>query len=162
MEENLSLLDTVPGWKIVLAHYAQDPTPDLSSQQQNAEAVPAEQPPSSVTAKHNCKNEDTNCVHGTDNASEKDNTGNELAEKSSLWNERLTLTLDPDNNERLYEELPVEDISLAHGMLIALGLIDCDVISRDKGLGYRITKLGKNVLANREIMLGLEDHEAAA
>lgn len=42
--------------------------------------------------------------------------------------------------------VPAEDLSRIHGRLIAEGLLQCDVLGRDEGMGYRLTRDARRAL----------------
>lgn len=47
-------------------------------------------------------------------------------------------------------EVPTEELSLIHGQLIALDLIEFDIPDRHSGLMYKLTSLGKQMLRRWE------------
>lgn len=49
-----------------------------------------------------------------------------------------------------FQELPPEDLSLAHGELIALGWLTFQLGDRNNGLAYRLTPEGRQVLQRLE------------
>jgi hypothetical protein len=112
MEDQLFLLTSVPGWKIVLGHYAEEA--DSTSTLQT-ESTPG---------------------------------------RIKNWSTRRQLAISPEGEDEpsTLDELSEQENSQAHGMLIALDLLEIDLVNRQDGLGYRLTSLGKKLLQNPNLV----------
>jgi hypothetical protein len=115
MEDQLSLLNSVPGWQFVLAHYARS----------DASAI-----------------------------SQTENPDNTAQPKQKNWLNRYETFSNSaaDELEERYSQLTDQQISQAHGILIALGYLEFDLVNRSAGIGYSLTYSGKKLLANPHLL----------
>lgn len=82
----------------------------------------------------------------------------ERAEKQSAWRSRLT----QETSAESPEEETADVSSSAHGLLIAYGFLDIELVGRTSGIHYCITSSGKRALRRLEGELATADAESDA
>ncbi len=68
-------------------------------------------------------------------------------EESSNWSQRLYHQVGQTEQVEHSEEETTDPTSEAHGLLIAYGYLDIELVGRDAGIHYRLSSAGKKLLA---------------
>ena len=71
-------------------------------------------------------------------------------EECSNWSQRLYHQVEHSEHVEHSEEEATDPTSEAHGLLIAYGYLDIELVGRDAGIHYRLSSAGKKLLAQMD------------